>query len=84
MPGAGLPSHLQQEYLLSHLFQVKKSLVTFEVVVTYTLEQRLVNYGLRAASGPKLKTAFVNEVSLEPSHTQVFSVAASMLSGWIE
>lgn len=34
--------------------------------------------------GPKLKTAFVNEVSLEPSHTQVFSVAASMLSGWVE
>lgn len=37
---AGLHSHLQQEYLLSHLFQVKKSLVTFKVVVAYTLEQR--------------------------------------------
>lgn len=84
MPGAGLYSHLQQEYLLFHLFQVKKSLVTFKVVVTYTIEQRLVDYGLRAASGPKLKTVFVNEVLLEPSHTQVFSVAASILSGWVE
>lgn len=63
VPGTGLHSHLQQEYLLFHLFQVKKSLVTFIVVVTYTIEQRLVDYGLRVTSGSKLKTVFVNEVS---------------------